>query len=306
MDHPFHEHPVAQVDAQYAYFNTGGEWQCNICSTKFGSSQSREHSPYHCPLCDFNICTACFSSAQTHPLHCHPLTKVSASAAYQGGLWKCNRYACVRSGENDQIYHCDTCDFDLCDECFHSFSHPLHQHPLLYADTQMLCEQDELERWQCSNCKEHYATGMSRHCPMCRIHLCNDCVTGVSHVFHADHQLLRADSRVVYSDELYGGRWFCDNCKRDDGGHTFMWHCQQCHFDLCHKCVREGGDQDECRVCMDHLCNAKLTHGEDKYCALFCMECAKKVKDSGQPCPLCRRKIEDVVHVTVSQGPKHN
>jgi hypothetical protein len=63
---------------------------------------------------------------------------------------------------------------------------------------------------------------LSHHCPLCQIHLCNDCIDGSYHILHADHELLKADSRVVYSNELFDGRWFCDNCKRDHGDEIFM------------------------------------------------------------------------------------
>lgn len=325
MEHPYHRHPLQQIDAQYAYANTDGVWQCKVCEKNCTSCQTGDHWPYHCQPCGFNLCVDCYKAVgDVHPLHPHRLSKLSASEAYAGGIWHCDRESCdKRNGEH--TYHCEKCSFDLCEGCFHSFDHPLHKHPLLFIDTQMLYRHG---RWSCVCCKKHHGrNSLSHHCPICRIDLCEECITGRRHHrhldHHHDHQLLLVDSRVVYSSEVYQGSWFCDCCKAN-GTSNYMWHCQECEYDLCDRCIDQPSlptqpqqdpsqppiavsgaaalpvddidDAHVCKVCMERPRNAGINHGGTSH-EVCCLVCANSLWHSGQPCPICREKIDRVVEV---------
>lgn len=49
-----------------------------------------------------------------------------------------------------------------------------------------------------------------------------------------------------------------------------------------------------CVVCFEGTKNAAIIHGEDSH-VCCCMECAKRLKSEGMPCPICRKPIDMVV-----------
>merc|ERR1712032_1048334 len=53
-------------------------------------------------------------------------------------------------------------------------------------------------------------------------------------------------------------------------------------------------DEDKCVVCLERECIATLVHGETGH-SCTCMECARMLKDSSKPCPLCREPIDLVI-----------
>ena len=53
-------------------------------------------------------------------------------------------------------------------------------------------------------------------------------------------------------------------------------------------------DADLCVVCMDHVRNAGIIHGDTSH-VVCCLDCARTLEKSGQPCPICRKKIDLVV-----------
>lgn len=303
------------------------------------SSVSNQRRHYHCSTCNFDLCEECYSIfSRAHPLHRHPLRKTLVSQVYGGGTWGCDH--CKRMNVGPFAYHCSLCDFDLCGTCFHSFSHPLHEHPLVFADTRIIYE-DYNARWFCDHCRmESLRSGayISHHCSKCQFDLCSNCVAGRRHYLHP-HELLLANSHVVYSSPLYMGQWFCDNCKRSSQstGEYYMWHCKECQFDLCMSCISlppppcpslqpklqnqpkhpdpsssqtqpqvgmvpgpsDTEDANLCIVCMDHVRNAGIIHGNTSH-VVCCWDCAQTLKESNQPCPICRKKIDLVVQQFIS------
>jgi E3 ubiquitin-protein ligase Mdm2 len=53
----------------------------------------------------------------------------------------------------------------------------------------------------------------------------------------------------------------------------------------------EGADEANCAVCFERPKNAAIVHGDDQH-VCCCMECATKLKQANQPCPICRKPIE--------------
>ncbi|XP_062512576.1 uncharacterized protein LOC134188420 [Corticium candelabrum] len=331
MEHPYHHHPLVQMDAFSVYANFNGTWACDVCRTV--SSESGERYPYRCHTCSFDLCKKCFSVVGgLHPLHSHSLKKSRVSETYQGGAWGCDQ--CMRMNSGEWSYQCIECNFDLCETCFHSQSHPLHEHPLLLADARVVYGHYNA-RWFCDHCgmsSTRSSSNISHHCPKCQFDLCVNCVAGQQHHLHP-HKLLLANSYVVYSSQLYNGQWFCDNCKKSSRGVMYMWHCRECQFDLCMSCYSlpaprlppqlppsrppvapptggnglcypmpeqpgqphpDGTDPTECVVCMDKPRNAGIIHGDTSH-VVCCVDCARKLKTELLPCPICRKPIEKVV-----------
>ncbi|XP_062512586.1 protein Mdm4-like [Corticium candelabrum] len=319
-EHPYHHHPLVQMDAFSVYANTNGIWECAVCRTS--SSESHERYLYRCQACSFNLCNKCFSVVGgLHSLHSHSLKKSLVRDVFEGGVWHCNRCNVMNSGE--WSYHCSLCDFDLCETCFHSQPHPLHEHPLLQADARVVYPQSDA-RWCCDHCRKQFDSNIFHYCPKCQFNLCVKCVAGQQHHLHL-HKLWLANSKVVYSSSLWNG-WFCNNCKRSSHGVTslYMWHCRVCKFDLCMSCYSlppprpspprptggnglrypvqeqsiqprlDGANHTECVVCKDKPMNASIIHGDGTSHVEFCVDCARTLKDKQQRCPLCRKTIDKV------------
>ncbi len=75
--------------------------------------------PRHCNICKFDLCEKC---CQPHhsTLHLHDLYRADTELVYQrfSGGWRCDNCG-SRFGPptNKFPYHCNTCEFDLCENC---------------------------------------------------------------------------------------------------------------------------------------------------------------------------------------------
>ena len=99
---------------------------CSACSR-----QLLGKSFYSCrhPSCSFYLCTNCFQmSPRPHPLHpAHPLYMSNSEQVYpeSGGVWHCDNCTKMHPLQKatpltsaNHMYHCDTCQFDLCHMCY--------------------------------------------------------------------------------------------------------------------------------------------------------------------------------------------
>ena len=92
------------------------------------SLQIYSQNYYSCrfPSCHFYMCSKCFQAPpKPHPLHpAHPLYLSNPLMVYpdMGGSWHCDN--CGRNSTNHlaKMYHCQECEFDLCDICFRTNS----------------------------------------------------------------------------------------------------------------------------------------------------------------------------------------
>lgn len=119
--HHLHQHPLCLVSKA-----THGGDICSNCNKFIVESDYRKCRDADC--C-FSLCGLCYlSPPKYHPFHReHPLALCDADSVYpqSGGLWHCDN--CTKSnpyGEQSPLpasqpmYHCDVCDFDLCESCY--------------------------------------------------------------------------------------------------------------------------------------------------------------------------------------------
>ena len=92
----------------------------------------------------------------SHPFHEHNLTKVDTRRVYSfcEARWKCD--SCQRHFNGtleDETYafHCQKCEFDLCEECHEGSLHFFHRHRLQPADP-LLCYPQTDGQWRCDAC----------------------------------------------------------------------------------------------------------------------------------------------------------
>lgn len=93
----------------------------------------------------------------SHPFHQHELTRVDTRRVYAfcEARWRCD--CCQRhfngtvEGETTS-YHCQQCEFDLCESCYNGSLHPFHRHYLQPAKPTICYAQTE-GQWRCDACQ---------------------------------------------------------------------------------------------------------------------------------------------------------
>lgn len=76
---------------------------------------------YHCSECrNFDVCPHCYLPLVT-PLHGHALYKANPDNVYAhfNGGWKCDHCSSAHNNPTSDTYpwHCQTCEYDLCQMC---------------------------------------------------------------------------------------------------------------------------------------------------------------------------------------------
>ncbi|XP_057293602.1 uncharacterized protein LOC130622185 isoform X2 [Hydractinia symbiolongicarpus] len=241
--YPQHEHPLHLTDSFAIYPQYQGQWNCDNCEITY----DRTHTPYHCPICSYDICQNCFQQKK-HPRHVHSLylSKMTGIYPQYNGEWKCD--ACQRTKgppTSPTAYHCFQDEFDLCHECFNGRNFSIHIHPLVPADAKNVYDNSP-GWWICDSCKRtgiQMGTQYSWHCPECEFDCCDRCLQEVKISDHT-HPLKITDSRIAYP--TFNGGWKCDICGTDANPQTpgvnmdKPFHCFTCQFDACHNCVNQA------------------------------------------------------------------
>ena len=240
--HPFHPHRLKRAKADLIYQDTEGQWKCDACQRVF--IQVNAQQCYHCTECEVDLCERCFIGEWSHTLHNHSnhmLKPIDPRLEYRKFLsWLCDNCNRRFTFDNAEImYHCSTCQFDLCTLCFKGQKHHLHEHGLVEVSRQ------DYGQANCSHCGRFITDMIYHQCvrPTCRFTLCTHChVTPPRlHPSHT-HPLSVCDPLEVYPQS--GGLWHCDNCtsRHPSGDQTplpstqRMYHCEECDFDLCQSC----------------------------------------------------------------------
>ncbi|XP_065665938.1 uncharacterized protein LOC100205294 isoform X2 [Hydra vulgaris] len=242
MRHPLHqEHQIEAIDPKTIYIEYNGEWQCDNCSSQYGSQEI----PYHCKDCGYDLCNTCVQPKR-HLRHSHDLYLAKMIIVYPHfqGHFKCD--ACEQNKgetiEDALAYHCFDDQFDLCKECFHGKKFVIHVHDLMPVNAALVYENSP-GLWVCDTCKKtgvQMNTNYSWHCSQCEFDCCKNCLKSVTVSDH-EHPLKRSDPFVVYSS--YAGHWKCDKCAYDYSpgarSENKPYHCFTCGYDMCESCYNE-------------------------------------------------------------------
>jgi len=207
-----HSHPLYCVDPRATYPLLEGCWVCNRCQSKGYPSTTL----YHCSLCNFDLCDSCINTRQPiiqpilqpilQPIirpvvnsprlnayytskHTHPLYLSDPRMTYPtcSGSWICDY--CRKNGSPASVmYHCDLCDYDLCDSClrpsptppspyaYHTVHHP---HALYLADP-VITYPFSSGSWTCGRCRRSGQSSSTMfHCSSCNFDLCNVCLRNI-------------------------------------------------------------------------------------------------------------------------------
>ena len=253
-NHPSHPHQLTLQDAQTTYRAYEGKWRCDVCLRVFdarrappmATSHRDTEDPdqrhfYHCPRCNFDVCSACFKG-RLHTFHFHRLKKARSTIVYPDAdaLWRCDACKTVHSEHTEQVcYHCQKCEVDLCSVCFEgTWNHILHsdkpdpqEHTLKPMDPRI--EYRAYQQWVCDNCRRSFSCSQEHtvfHCGKCNFDLCEPCFSGKKHHLHS-HPLIAMEAKT-YSRGLE-----CSQCEKSIRGMTY-YHCRKpsCHYILCLNC----------------------------------------------------------------------
>ncbi len=249
-NHPSHHHHLAKADTREIYPAFRARWHCDACrrildgmKDSLVSGQEGEEpdnrTAYHCPQCNYDICTQCFRG-DLHPFHHHRLKKARAPLLYPEteGQWRCD--ACKRifteMAEQD-CYTCQDCQVDLCSRCYKGeWKHVLHSiasegHSLMPVNP--VIKYHYYYDWTCDNCHRRFdysnTPEVMFHCPLCQFDLCPDCYTGTKHHLH-QHNLVEASISLLRVRH-------CTHC-RTVISERYARACRDpsCNFTLCNKC----------------------------------------------------------------------
>lgn len=251
--HNFHHHHLKPCRSFTIYPESEGLWKCDACQRQFGditanssfnSNMAAPPSIYHCDRCNVDLCDKCFNGEWTHSLHdidAHELKPVDPRIEYRiHEQWKCDQCRTLYSHAHpmEVLFHCATCNFDLCSSCFAGQKHHLHQHPLVSVQI--------TGKLKCSRCFTllHMESLFRCYDRQCNFQLCNNCFIRPPelHPLHRHHPLEVFDPAQAYPHT--GGSWHCNGCTANSPTHTpqplsqddTMYHCPKCDYDLCQKC----------------------------------------------------------------------
>lgn len=191
-----HNHPMVLADPYQVYRKYGGSWTCDGC----GCSGNKKTLMFHCPECNFDLCSACFCFLEElHPDHPHLFKLVCRDETGRQDIQRCSE-----CGSSLQFAHvCASCkepSFMLCTSCFNGF------HGLL------MVTMFNLMFW-------NHGCFFER-------------VTVNGH----EHRLVLAPCEEVYPE--HHGQWHCDGCGKNGKDKSQMFHCFTCSdYDLCSECA---------------------------------------------------------------------
>lgn len=176
-----------RVGSNYA----SGGW-CNECNCQFRDSDF----VHHCDECEYDLCTPCMrlrhthNRVSTHVPRCqkrHELYRTSFlelrsrfGSLHNSGGW-CNRCNVVFRDE-DVVYHCEKCNYDLCQECAsgHTFRIKCPEGHELFTKSFSEVRARPGSEYQsggfCDNCGcSFHDDDVFFHCESCSFDLCQQC-----------------------------------------------------------------------------------------------------------------------------------
>lgn len=95
---------------------------------------------------------------------------------------------------------------------------------------------------------------------------------------------------AVPAPPLRSGDWLCKACNDVQFGSRNT--CRKCNASK--PAADDAQEDDACLICMIRERNAALVHEGEAH-TVACLECANDIMKAGGACPMCRRRVENVV-----------
>lgn len=143
--------------------------------------------------------------SSTHRLHHQHTGQTGSDAAAEASEKKKVCSSCLEPFK-EAAFHCNDCDYTVCQSCDNPKMHPAHPgHHLYYICPHL--------SWSCNICKHTHEHGiLCYHCEECNFHLCKKCFADIKTPLHP-HALHRADVREISGYKDADGNWACDVCE---------------------------------------------------------------------------------------------
>jgi len=236
---PFHSHLLYLTNTKTLYPEYNGNYKCDGCAT----DQPRGFA-YHCSTCRYNVCQKCFHQRGSQPPVNPPvITNTPVIVFHPDPI--INNYP----PPPEPIYIPPPVPISPQSNAYWS---SYHSHPLYLSDARVTYPSSN-GNWICDYCrKQGNATMVMYHCNSCNYDLCDNCVHCPSSLpqnalwssYHA-HPVYLSDPRVTYPSN---GNWRCGHCRKKGSKTAIMYHCGQCQFDLCDKCIHRTNPRTN-KVC---------------------------------------------------------
>ena len=150
LNYPRHEHPLQLKHGMDIYPEFQGAWECDNCNQQ----KTNAERPYHCQLCQFDLCVECAIPIKhlRHPGHQLYRTNMETVYPQYNGQWRCD--GCDVTQIPSMAWHCFQDQFDICNRCVQGQNLPIHRHPLKPVDAARLYNEAP-GWWVCNMCKRN-------------------------------------------------------------------------------------------------------------------------------------------------------
>ncbi|GKV34571.1 hypothetical protein SLEP1_g42933 [Rubroshorea leprosula] len=226
LNHFSHPHPLVLVEDQEIDW-ISIVYHCSACK------EVVEGSSYTCSECEFCLHKSCaeLSREINHPFHPSHRLILYEQSQYPGGF-VCNSCRKVK-GNEEFVYHCSSCQFDLDIRCallpklitgdFPKLKHFSHEDSLFFLQNHYIEPQDQ----SCSACEEPIS-GPVYCCFDCLFFLhqkCFELPLEIKHPSHRKHSLALLPKPPNHPEKCS-----CHLCTKAYNG--FIYYCSLCEFGI--------------------------------------------------------------------------
>jgi len=148
--------------------------------------------------------------------------------------------------------------------------------------------------WNCSKCGDHQFA-RNQQCRMCK--------TPRDKSDKSDKSYNQNSSSVTSNVAVRPGDWLCPKC----GDHQFAnnVNCRKCYTqnpNLSTQTITSvdnvNSDDNSCSICLDKpKCMLLLHENQEEGHMCCCQDCADKLIQLGQSCPMCRQPVKQAIKV---------
>ena len=233
--------------------------KCKECNS-FLPLGDEECIVVNCINCEGNLCDECCENHEKNKPQ-HDLNPIRAifieNTDFEDSIPKLKCGKCMKNiSDNDNIYYCDECQIDLCNNCGNNHNKDNLEHDLILTK-RILIDDNNKENVNCIQCGSELGNNdfAFKKCDKCKIDLCDAC--GDNHIKkYANHNILTTLLKNNY------------NKNKNDFNFKEIENALKSPNDKCNLCnkrinIKNNDIINFCKDCNGNLCdNCKINHQE--------------------------------------------